>query len=249
MAERNASETVWRITRWLFPVYTDEIGGQRVLVYTSFPKAFYFYLIWLPGFVILTLNRFGALSDTAVVWWMFAFCVLAYLVIAEDTGPMGFLVMTTTIVSSVILFKNGYFDWLGAHHLVGALEKLTFALDPKTLLVLNTGLLLVWMVVYLFSVVWKKRELASLRRAKLRPPLGRRPLPIIGRVVDNKVRDVFELILGFGAYDVEISSAKGETIDVDKNCVGLGFKLRTFTDIISRIPTREEEESAIDEPV
>ena len=30
--------------------------------------------------------------------------------------------------------------------------------------------------------------ISSLRRAKLRPPLGRRPLPIVGRVVDNKVR-------------------------------------------------------------
>ena len=52
---------------------------------------------------------------------------------------------------------------------------------------------------------------------------------------------LFELIFGFGAYDVEISYANGKTIDVDKNCVGLALKLKVFSDIISRIPTREEE--------
>ncbi len=247
MAEENRTSTVWRITRWLLPVYTDAIGGQRILVYTSFPKAFYFYLVWLPGFFVLGLNQVGMLSDTAVVWWMFGFCLLAYLVIAEDTGPMGFAMMITTVITFGVLFQNGFFDWLGAQKLKSALDNLTLSLDPNTLLVLNTMLLLVWCAVYLFAVIWKKRELASLRRAKLRPPLGRKPVPIVGRVVDNKVRDVFELIFGFGAYDVEISYANGKTIDIDKNCVGLALRLKVFTDIISRIPTREEEAAVVED--
>jgi hypothetical protein len=230
--------------RWLLPVYEDRVGGQRVLIYTSFPKAFYFYLVWLPGFLLLGLNGLGVVPDTQLVWWMFGFCTLAYLVIAEDTGPMGFAILSLSVISTLVLFLNGYLDWLGAGLLVEALRKISLTLDPATLMVLNTSLLLVWLVVYLFSVTWKKRELASLRRAKLRPPLGRRPLPIVGRVVDNKIRDVFELILGFGAYDVEISYPGGKTIEVDKNCVGLALKLRLFTDIISRIPTREEEAAA-----
>ena len=246
MAEKSTNP-VWRITRWLLPVYTDEVGGQRVLVYTSFPKAFYFYLIWLPGFLVLGLNQMEVLSDTAVVWWMFGFSLLTYLVIAEDTGPMGFAVLAASVTSFWVLFSGGFFDWLGAQQLKSALDNLTLSLDPATLMVLNVMLLLVWCTVYLFAVIWRKRELASLRRAKLRPPLGRKPVPIVGRVVDNKVRDVFELIFGFGAYDVEISYANGKTIDVDKNCVGLALKLRDFTDIISRIPTREEEEGALED--
>jgi len=179
--------------------------------------------------------------DTQLVWWMFGFCTLAYLVIAEDTSPMGFAILVLAIVSGLVLFFNGYLDWLGAQHLASALRSISMKLDPSTLTVLNTSLLIVWLIVYLFSVTWKKRELASLRRSKMRPPLGRRPMPIVGRVVDNRVRDVFELILGFGAYDVEISYPGGKTIDVDRNCVGLAVKLKLFTDIISRIPTREEE--------
>jgi hypothetical protein len=163
---------------------------------------------------------------------------------------MGFAMLISALVTFGVLFQNGFFDWLGAQKLKSALDNLTLSLDPSTLLVLNTLLLLVWCAVYLFAVIWKKRELASLRRAKLRPPLGRKPVPIVGRVVDNKVRDVFELIFGFGAYDVEISYANGKTIDVDKNCVGLALKLKVFSDIISRIPTREEEAAvaAEDEP-
>lgn len=239
-----SASTLPRALRWILPVYEDRVGGQRVLIYTSFPKAFYFYLVWLPGFLMLGLNGLGLIPDTQLVWWMFGFCTLAYLVIAEDTGPMGFAILVLSVVTSLILFFNGYLDWLGAQHLVSALKKISLTLDPATLMVLNTSLLLVWLVMYVFSVTWKKRELASLRRAKLRPPLGRRPLPIVGRVVDNKIRDVFELILGFGAYDVEISYPGGKTIEVDKNCVGLAFKLKLFTDIISRIPTREEEAAA-----
>ncbi len=246
MAEEKKN-SVWRITRWFLPIYTDEVGGQRVLVYTSFPKAFYFYLVWLPGFLVLGLNQMEVLSDTGVVWWMFGFSLLAYLVIAEDTGPMGFAVMAASVTSFWVLLSNGFFDFLGAQKLQAALDKMTLSLDPATLMVLNVMLLMVWSAVYLFAVIWRKRELASLRRAKLRPPLGRKPVPIVGRVVDNKIRDVFELIFGFGAYDVEISYANGKTIDVDKNCVGLALKLKDFTDIISRIPTREEEESAIDD--
>lgn len=241
-SEQSGRAPLGRFWRWLLPVHTAEVGGQDVLVYTSFPKAFYFYLVWLPGFVILGLSQIGVLSDTAVVWWMFGFTLLAYLVIAEDTGPMGFALLALSVISATVLYKAGWLDWLGAHKLAQALEKLTFALDPKTLLVLNTGTAVVWLLVYLYSVTWRKRELSSLRRSKLRPPLGRRPLPIVGRVVDNKVRDVFELIFGFGAYDVEISYPGGRTIEVDKNCVGLATKLRTFNDIISHIPTREEEE-------
>jgi len=247
MAEEKKANPVWRITRWLLPVYTDDVGGQRVLVYTSFPKAFYFYLVWLPGFIVLGLNQMEILTDTGLVWWMFGFSLLAYLVIAEDTGPMGFAVMMTSFVAFWVLYSGGYFDFLGARHLEKALNSLTLSLDPNTLMVLNVLLLVVWCLVYVFACIWRKRELASLRRAKLRPPLGRKPVPIVGRVVDNKVRDVFELIFGFGAYDVEISYANGKTIDVDKNCVCLALKLRDFTDIISRIPTREEEESAMDE--
>jgi len=232
------------VIRWILPVYSARIGGQHVLVYTSFPKAFYFYLVWLPGFIVLGLNGLDLVPDTQLMWWMFGFGTLAYMVIAEDTGPMGFAILILSILTSLVLYFNGYLDWFGAEHLVNALQKISLTLDPATLLVLNTSLLLVWLLVYFYSVTWKKRELASLRRAKLRPPLGRRPLPIIGRVVDNKVRDVFELILGFGAYDVEISFPGGRTIEVDKNCVGLALKLRLFTDIISRIPTREEEAAA-----
>jgi hypothetical protein len=235
------------ILRWLLPVYSDRIGGQNVLVYTSFPKAFYFYLVWLPGFVILGLNQMNLVPDTQLMWWMFGFFTLTYMVIAEDTSPMGFAILILSIATCLILFFNGYLDWLGAQKLVDALKRISLTLDPATLLVLNTSLLLVWIAVYLFSVTWKKRELASLRRSKLRPPLGRRPLPIVGRVVDNKVRDVFELILGFGAYDVEISYPGGRTIEVDKNCVGLALRLRKFTDIISRIPTREEESAVAEE--
>ncbi len=230
--------------RWILPVYQDYQGGQRVLIYTSFPKAFYFYLVWLPGFIILALNGMGEVSDSGVVWWMFGFAVLGYLVIAEDTGPMGFAILAMSIVTGLVLFFNGFLHWTGIDALVEVLKKLTLSLDPSTLMVLNTGLLVVWSFVYMFAVTWKKRELASLRRAKMRPPLGRRAMPIVGRIVDNKVRDVFELILGFGAYDVEIAYPGGKTIDVDKNCVGLGIKLRLFTVIISRIPTREEEGAA-----
>ena len=143
MADEKSTNPVWRITRWLLPVYTDEVGGQRVLVYTSFPKAFYFYLVWLPGFLVLTLNHFGVMSDTSVVWSMFGFCVLAYLIIAEDTGPMGFAVLAATGTASWVLFANGAFDFLGAQNLKTALEKMTLTLDPATLMVLNTLLLLV----------------------------------------------------------------------------------------------------------
>jgi hypothetical protein len=55
---------------------------------------------------------------------------------------------------------------------------------------------------------------------------------------------VFELVFGFGAYDVEVSYPGGRTLEVDKNCVGLAFRLKTFNDIISHIPTREEEDVA-----
>lgn len=229
---------------WLLPIYTRQVGGQQVLVYTSFPKAFYFYLVWLPGFIVLGLNRAGVLADTSVIWWMFAFCVLAYLVIAEDTGPMGFALLVLTTLSGYFLYTNGWLDWLGVQHLANVLRELSFELDPATLWVLNLTLLFVWFGVYLFAVTWNKRELSSLRRSKLRPPLGRRPLPIVGRVVDNKVRDVFELVFGFGAYDVEISHPGGKTIEVDKNCVGLALRLATFVDIIGSIPTREEAEVA-----
>jgi hypothetical protein len=232
------------VFRWLLPVSTDVVGGQRVLLYTSFPKAFYFYLIWLPGFLVLALNRMGVISDTQVIWWMFAFCFIAYLVIAEDTGPKSFLILLLSMVTAVVLYKGGWLDWTGLPKLVGALGRIQQTLDPATVTILNTALLAIWVIVYLFAVTWKKRELSSLRRAKLRPPLGRRPLPIVGRVVDNRVRDVFELFFGFGAYDVEISSPGGRTIDVDKNCVGLALRLREFNDIISHIPTREEEDVA-----
>lgn len=232
------------LLRWLLPVSTEMAGGQRVLIYTSFPKAFYFYLVWLPGFLVLALNRMDVISDTQVIWWMFAFCVIAYLVIAEDTGPTSFLVLFLTVVTGVVLYKSGWLDWTGLPKLVGALGRIQQTLDPATVTILNTALLGVWIVVYLFAVTWKKRELSSLRRAKLRPPLGRRPLPIVGRVIDNKVRDVFELFFGFGAYDVEISYPGGRTLDIDKNCVGLALKLRDFNDIISHIPTREEEDAA-----
>ncbi len=231
------------LLHWILPVYATETGGQRVLVYTSFPKAFYFYLVWLPGFVLLALNSLGVLPDTQVIWWMFGFGFVAYLVIAEDTSPLGFVILLLSFITFLVLFHGGYLAWAGVDGLVQALRRVSFAMDPKTLLALNTGLLFVWIVVYVFSVTWKKRELSSLRRSKLRPPLGRRPLPIIGRVVDNKVRDVFELILGFGAYDVEIAQAGGKVIEVDRNCVGLGTKLRLFSDIISHIPTREEAEA------
>lgn len=233
------------VLRWLMPVYSSSVGGQRVLIYTSFPKAFYFYLIWLPGFAVLGLNALGVLPDTQVIWWMFGFGFVCYLVIAEDTSPLGFVILLLSFITAIVLFHGGYLAWAGVDGLVEALRKLSFAMDPRTLLVLNTTLLFIWIVVYVFSVTWKKRELSALRRAKLRPPLGRRPMPIIGRVVDNKVRDVFELIFGFGAYDVEISHPGGKTIDIDRNCVGLAARLRLFTDIISHIPTREEAEGAI----
>ncbi|MEW6073388.1 MAG: hypothetical protein AB1726_12460 [Planctomycetota bacterium] len=235
------------LLRWLLPVYADRVGGQSVLVYTSFPKAFYFYLVWLPGFVVLGLNQMAVVPDTQLLWWMFGFCVLTYLVIAEDTSPMGFALVVLSVVTALVLYFTGTLDWLGADRVVTALKRISMTLDPPTLLVLNTFLLAVWVVVCLFALTWKKRELASLRRAKLRPPLGRRPLPIVGRVVDNKVRDVFELILGFGAYDVEISYPGGQTIEIDKNCVGLALKLRLFNDIISRIPTIEEEAAAAED--
>ena len=230
---------------WIVPVRLDSVGGQRVLVYTSFPKAFYFYLLWLPGFVVLGLNAAGYLGDAAVVWWMFAFAVLTYLVIAEDTGPMGFLVLVLAGVTSVVLYSAGWLDWAGAQRAAEELRDLRLALDPGTLLALNCVLFVAWALIYLFAVTWKKRELSSLRRAKLRPPLGRKPLPIVGRVVDNQVRDVFELIFGFGSYDVEISYPGGKTIEVDKNCVGLALKLREFSDLISKIPTREEFDGAV----
>lgn len=235
------------LLHWLMPIYTEHVGGQKMLVYTSFPKAFYFYLVWLPGFVVLGLNHTGVLADTAVIWWMFGFAVVAYLVIAEDTGPTGFLILGLGGLTSYFLYANGWLDWAGAHKLAATLGKQQFTQDPAALLVMNSFLFVVWVAVYLFAVTWNKRELSSLRRSKLRPPLGRRPLPIVGRVVDNKVRDVFELVLGFGAYDVEISYSGGKTIEVDKNCVGLAFRLSTFIDIISSIPTREEDDVAATE--
>ena len=240
--ERGASAGfVQGLLHWLLPIYTTQAGGQRVLVYTSFPKAFYFYLVWLPGFVVLALERSGVLAGTAVVWWMFGFAVITYLVIAEDTSPMGFALLVLTSITGFLLYQSGWLDWAGAQALASAVKQQEFTQDPATLAVLNTFVFVVWVAVYLFAVTWKKRELSSLRRSKLRPPLGRRPLPIVGRVVDNRVRDVFELVLGFGAYDVEISYSGGKPIDVDKNCVGLGFRLSAFIDIISSIPTREEE--------
>ena len=121
--EKSSTNPVWRITRWLLPVYTDEVGGQRVLVYTSFPKAFYFYLVWLPGFLVLGLNQMEVMSDTAVVWWMFGFSLLAYLVIAEDTGPMGFAVMAASVTTFWVLFSNGFFDIFGAQKLKSAAEE------------------------------------------------------------------------------------------------------------------------------
>lgn len=57
-----------RFLHWILPVYSYRTGGQNVLVYTAFPKAFYFYLVWLPGFVILGLNAYEVLSDTQVIW-------------------------------------------------------------------------------------------------------------------------------------------------------------------------------------
>lgn len=235
------------LVHWLLPIHTEYEGGQKVLVYTSFPKAFYFYLLWLPGFVVLALNHWGLLADTAVFWWMFGFAFLAYIVIAEDTGPMGFTILVLASVTSYFLYVNGWLDWAGAPQLARTINEQKFTQDPAMLRVLNTTVLIVWFAVYLFAVTWKKRELTSLRRSKLRPPLGRRPIPIVGRIVDNKVRDVFELVLGFGSYDVEISHPGGKTIEVDKNCVGLAFRLGTFVDIISSIPTREEEEVAAGE--
>lgn len=229
------------VLRWLVPIRktVDPDDGTYKLIYTSFPKSFYFYLIWLPGFVVLALHDWELASPASLVWTLLISCVIAYLVIAEDFRLTEFLLWITTIALGVTLYRFGVLDFAWLQSAIERLQQLQLAFDPPTIRVLTWGAFLYWCATYLFSVTWRKRELSSNRRAKLRPPRGKKIIPVVGRIVDNTLVDTLELILGFGAYDVVISETSGRELDRDKNCVGLGFFINFFSDLVGRIATQE----------
>jgi hypothetical protein len=233
------------IYHWLSPVYAGEENGQTVVIYTTFPKAFYLYLVWLPGLALWALKSWGMLQGPAGVWLMMAAVALAYMVIAEDLTVNGFVVLITWLAAMLALYFTGWLNWTGLPLLLEKLKNIKMALDPEALKVFSIGLFVVWLLVYLYSVTWRKRELSSLRRSKLRPPLGRKPLPITGLVVDLSPRDMLELIFGFGSQDVLIETQDGRVLDRDTNCIGLAFVSGPFNRLISELTVREDKPAAV----
>lgn len=228
------------IAHWLLPCHRCIEGGQTVVIYTTFPKAFYLYVLWLPGSILLVLHRFNIISDSAGVWTMMVAGALAYLVIAEDITVKGAILLITWALAIIALYFTHWLDWSGLPILVRKIKDLKVAIDQESLKVFTVALFVVWAMVYLFSVTWRKRELSSLRRSKLRPPLGRKPLPITGLVVDLHPRDVLEMIFGFGSHDVILETRDGKIIDRDTNCVGLGFVAPDLNRLISELTVKEE---------
>ncbi|MGE3166711.1 MAG: hypothetical protein AB7O52_17550 [Planctomycetota bacterium] len=226
---------------WLVPIRkaTDRDDGTARLVYTSFPKSFYFYIVWLPGFVSLILHSLGLASDTALVWTLIISAFLAYLAIAEDLELLEFALWVTAITLAVTLYRFGVIDFGWLRYGIDKLRGVALTFDRATIEVVTWGLFFYWCGVYLFSVTWRKRELSSNRRAKISPPRGKKIIPVVGRIVDNQLMDMLEFLLGFGAYDVVIMETSGRELDRDRNCVGLGLFINFFSDLVGRIATQE----------
>lgn len=226
---------------WLIPIRkaTDEDDGTQRLIYTSFPKSFYFYIVWLPGFASLGMHSLGVASDTALVWTLIVSAFVAYLAIAEDLELLEFVLWVTLAALAVTLYRFGVIDFGWLKYGIDKLRNVALTFDRATIEVITWGLFLYWCCVYLFSVTWRKRELSSNRRAKISPPRGKKIIPVVGRIVDNQLTDMLEFILGLGAYDVVIMETSGRELDRDRNCVGLGLFINFFSDLVGRIATQE----------
>ena len=239
--KRAARRALFGLATWLIPIRraVDEDDGTLKLVYTSFPKSFYLYLIWLPGYISLALHGAELVEGTRLVWILFGSAALFYLVVAENFRLTEFFLFVALVTLAVLLYNFGIIDFAWLRNGIDKLRSVSLNFDPDTIRVISGFTFAYWCAVYIFSVTWRKRELSSNRRALLRPPRGKKILPVLGRIVDNQLHDVLELVFGFGAYDVVISETSGRELDRDRNCVGLFLYINFFGDLVGRIATRD----------
>ncbi len=243
MSEKDKKNPLFRLlagfVKWLMPIRSEGEGSTRVLVYTRFLKEFYLYLFWLPAYVMLGLNRYEFISDTATVWLAMGFAALSGLVIVHDLRWKPFFMWVAIIVSILVLSAEGHLSFWPLSNITEFVSAIRVALPLETLALAAHTSFSIWAVFYLWSITFRKAELGSNRRTLLKPFGGRTPVSIVGMTPNNDPRDVMELLFG-ASYDLNLENRAGRIMHSDEGVVGLWFYRKLIHDIISRVDNATE---------
>ncbi|YCM42813.1 hypothetical protein V2O64_16010 [Verrucomicrobiaceae bacterium 227] len=225
--------------KWLTPIRSEGKGSGRVLIYTCVLKEFYLYLFWLPAYIMLGLNSYELISDTATVWLAMGFAALSGLVIVHDLRWKPFFMWLAIIVCLLVLSHGGQLSFWPLSNISNFISAIRVALPLETLALAAHTAFSIWAIFYLWSVTFRKAELGSNRRTLLKPFGGRTPVSIVGMTPNNDPRDVMELLFG-ASYDLNLENRAGRIMHSDEGVIGLWFYRRMIHDIISRVDNATE---------